>query len=104
MPDGPHNGDSRHKSLESGVMRKYHAPFGGRPTEKDYPVVPRRRPTLRNVQGWNLTLVGSTSVRRRPRQPQVKLVRVVRLGREPMANVAIQGHECGAYVALFVSQ
>ncbi len=29
-------------------MRKYHAPFGGRPTEKDYPVVPRRRPTLRN--------------------------------------------------------
>src|SRR5437773_12228195 len=24
----------RYTSLESGVMRKYHAPFGGRPTEK----------------------------------------------------------------------
>jgi hypothetical protein len=34
MPDGHSNSEYRHKSLESGVMRKYHAPFGGRPTEK----------------------------------------------------------------------
>ncbi len=54
MPDGLHNSESRHKSLESGVMRKYHAPFGGRPTEKDYPVVPRRRPTLPKLRGWNM--------------------------------------------------
>jgi hypothetical protein len=32
--DGHSNSEHRHKSLESGVMRKYHAPFGGRPTEK----------------------------------------------------------------------
>ena len=35
MPDGRSHSAYRHKSLESGVMRKYHAPFGGRPTEKD---------------------------------------------------------------------
>ena len=34
MPDGHSHSEYRHKSLESGVMRKYHAPFGGRPTEK----------------------------------------------------------------------
>jgi hypothetical protein len=34
MPDGRSHSEYRHKSLESGVMRKYHAPFGGRPTEK----------------------------------------------------------------------
>ena len=34
MLDGHSNSEHRHKSLESGVMRKYHAPFGGRPTEK----------------------------------------------------------------------
>src|SRR5215510_14636532 len=51
-------------------------------------------------RGGTLTLVGSTSVRRRPRQSQVKLAPVVRLGRGPMTNEAIQGHECGAYVAL----
>src|SRR5712691_1938501 len=32
--DGHYDSEHRHKSLESGVMRKYHAPFGGRPTEK----------------------------------------------------------------------
>src|SRR5512132_3816403 len=51
-------------------------------------------------RGGTVTLVGSTSVRRRHRQPQVKLSLVVRLGRGPMASEAIQGHECGAYVAL----
>ncbi len=61
MPDGLHTSESRHKSLKSGVMRKYHAPFGGRPTEKDYPVVPRRRPTLPNLQGRNRTLVENPS-------------------------------------------
>jgi len=34
MQDDQHDSVSRHSSLESGVMRKYHAPFGGRPTEK----------------------------------------------------------------------
>jgi hypothetical protein len=61
MPDGLRDSEPRYKSLESGVMRKYHAPFGGRPTEKDYPVVPRRRPTLPNLQGWNRTPVETTS-------------------------------------------
>src|SRR5262245_53346033 len=51
-------------------------------------------------RGGILTLVGSTSVRRRPRYPQGELAPVGRLGRGPMANEAIQGHECGAYVAL----
>src|SRR6266568_8418134 len=32
--DGHYDSEHRHQSLESGVMRKYHAPFGGRPTEK----------------------------------------------------------------------
>ena len=51
-------------------------------------------------RGGILTLVGSTSVRRCPRHPQGELAPVGRLGRWPMANEAIQGHECGAYVAL----
>ena len=45
--------EPRHNSLESGVMRKYHAPLGGRPTEKDYPVVPRRRPPLPHSRWCN---------------------------------------------------
>src|SRR5262249_59473007 len=63
MPDGRSHSEYRHKSLESGVMRKYHAPFGGRPTEKGsiqstspaahptlisnrgHPPLPERRPT-----------------------------------------------------------
>jgi hypothetical protein len=32
--EGHDDSAHRHTSLESGVMRKYHAPFGGRPTEK----------------------------------------------------------------------
>src|SRR5881296_2856112 len=52
----------RYTSLESGVMRKYHAPFGGRPTEKgsnqEYLA---GGPPYPNIQGWNRTLVGSTS-------------------------------------------
>ena len=93
MPDGLHSSESQHKSLESGVMRKYHAPFGGRPTEKDYLVVPRRRPTLPNRQRGNLTLVGNTSLYRRQRKPQNIFRSVVRLVRWAMRSDLIEGEE-----------
>src|SRR5713101_2395795 len=51
-------------------------------------------------RGGTVTPVGSTSGRRHHREPQVNVALVVRLGRWPMASEAIQGDECGAYVAL----
>jgi len=50
--------------------------------------------------GGTRTPVGSTSVRRRHREPQVNVSLEVRLARWAMASEAIQGHEYGAYVAL----
>jgi len=34
MPYGLSHSEYRDKTLKSGVIRKYHSPFGGRPTEK----------------------------------------------------------------------
>jgi hypothetical protein len=53
-----------------------------------------------NVQWCNRTLVGSTSVRRRHREPPVRLSPGVRLARGAMRNERIEGHEWGAYVVL----
>src|SRR6266446_1145164 len=53
-----------------------------------------------NLQGWNRTLVGSTSVIRRHREPWVRLLPMVHPARWPMPSEGIQGDEWGAYVVL----
>src|SRR6266446_9518062 len=51
-----------------------------------------------NLQGWNRTLVGSTSVIRRHREPRVRLLLMVHPARWPMPSEGMQGDEWGAYV------
>jgi hypothetical protein len=53
-----------------------------------------------NLQGWNRTLVGSTSVIRRHREPWVRLLLMVHPARWPMPSEGIEGNEWGAYVVL----
>jgi hypothetical protein len=53
-----------------------------------------------NVQRCNRTLVGSTSVRRRHREPPERLSPGVCLAQWAMRSERIQGHEWGAYVVL----
>src|SRR5260370_605989 len=53
-----------------------------------------------NLQGWNRTLVGSTSVARRHREPWVRLLLMVHPAPWPMPSEGIQGDEWGAYVVL----
>src|SRR6266446_657099 len=53
-----------------------------------------------NLQGWNRTLVGSTSIIRRHREPWVRLLPMVHPARWPMPSEGIEGDEWGAYVVL----
>jgi hypothetical protein len=71
MPDGRSHSAYRHKSLESGVMRKYHAPFGGRPTEKGsiQSTSPAAHPTqCLSVNGGPLATASKSQMDSSPRE------------------------------------
>jgi hypothetical protein len=80
MPDGHSHSEYRHKSLESGVMRKYHAPFGGRPTEKgsSQSTSPAAHPTqsLRPERGWRRRVV-ETPFRSNPKSVVLALAHIM---------------------------
>ena len=100
MPDGHSHSEYRHKSLESGVMRKYHAPFGGRPTEKGsiQSTSPAAHPTSSPL---GVTRPCRNGVR--PRHPGVPWYGLATEAPSPpgaLTNAVRQGDEWATYVTL----